>query len=155
MTPRLEQIDKIYARYFEALAAARAKTKPTDGIFGFGTKLSDDYCNGAFCEQMKKALAEAAEAGIPDTEAEEILHYVCRTAEQHRADSVAYWLLLAVVQYAQPLIARLTEPQAKALCTWYGETYPREQRLPTQKTFYEALCRQAGEKPHGIAFWRR
>ena len=132
-----EKLSGLLDEYDAAVREANARRKPGEGILGFGKKLSDDPCHGAFDRKIASLCEEMASAAPSDmAEAVALLFQ----AERDRAWlECARWMLVAVQRHALPLIPLLPEEEKRAMLAWYGKRYPAFQRLPVQQQIVRAL----------------
>ncbi|MBQ6528489.1 MAG: hypothetical protein IJI38_08195, partial [Clostridia bacterium] len=57
MQELLAALEKAFQDYREDLEKAQRRTKPTDGLLGFGRSLKDDACHDRFDERIEEAVA--------------------------------------------------------------------------------------------------
>lgn len=135
----------LYENYFLAVEEAERNCKPTDGLFGMGQKAADAPCHGYFEEDLTAWVKDFAEQN-PSSEAVcGVMRYMYTVPQEHQDSKVAYWMLLAVQGTTIELVPYLNVQDAKKIRDFYADTYPRAQRLPMQKTLYEAIEKRASD----------
>ncbi len=129
----------LYENYFLAVEEAERNCKPTDGLFGMGQKAADAPCHGYFEEDLTAWVKDFAEQRPSSEVVCSVMRYMFTVPQEHQDSKVAYWMLLAVQGATIELVPYLSVQDAKKIRDFYAEIYPRAQRLPIQKTLYEAI----------------
>ena len=135
----MEELQKLYTGYLDAVEQAQKKLVPASGLFGIGKRLSDDRCHDDFLEALGAYLAKKADTAASQ-EAREILERVYDAPIRYQdAPSAVDWIFIAAHGLTRPLIRRLSRQDAQRLLSWYQETYPRRERLPIQNQVLKDL----------------
>lgn len=134
----LNRLREIYGAYIEKTVQLQNDRKIFQGVLGFGAKLSDDPCHGQFAADVEAIVAEMA-AEVSAEEAQAALEFMLKTPEEHKGNTLAYWMLLAVHGKTNPLVAKLAAEGASELLEWYEKQYPKRMRLPVQKDLVKQL----------------
>ena len=62
MDPLLAALDQAFAVYRQEVEACEKKSRPTDGLLGFGHSLKDDACHERFDERVEQAVRDMGSA---------------------------------------------------------------------------------------------
>ena len=142
-------LEQAFTIYRQDLEICVRKSRPTDGLLGFGHSLKDDPCHERFDEKIKAAADGIAAASPSPEDAARAV----KTLLEHELSSwplAAQWMLRAIERHSLPLIPFLAPDTAQVLLKEYAARYKRWDRLPVQQEIYQALKRQAGaEKKRG------
>ena len=146
MEEYFDALAQAFAEYRQDLEDFQKKSRPTDGLLGFGRSLKNDSCHDRFDEKVEKIIGGLCAASpAPDTA--ERAAAILLTPEYDRPWPVsAEWMLRAAERHALGLIPFLTPAAAERLLKAYGARYKRWDRLPAQNTVFEALRKRAKEK---------
>ena len=139
MDETLASLKQAFERYREEIEAYERKSKPTDGLLGFGRSLKDDACHERFDERVAQAVREMCAAQpAPDT-AERAVRLLILRGDAADWPTAAQWMFRAVERHCVPLIPFLTPGAAAVLYGEYAERYRPWDRLPAQKDVLKAL----------------
>lgn len=121
--------------YLAELDRVITKSKPTDGLFGFGSSVKNHPCH----EQFFDAVGEAV-AGIADEEeAGEAARAILYADSSYDCPNSAKLMLTAIQGHIKKLIPLLSEEDKAEIKAYYDLKIPRGQRLPVQKEVYNML----------------
>ena len=137
-------VRQLYADYLERAHQVERDHKPGDGLFGFGSKPSDDPCHSQFAQELEECLKKLAAEAPSSTVVREVLDSIYEAPGENRDFLSAYWMLVAVQGVTLDLIPLLAPADAEALWRRYKKMYPRWERLPAQEKVHAALKRQCG-----------
>ena len=142
MQELLAALEKAFQDYREDLEKAQRRTKPTDGLLGFGRSLKDDACHDRFDERIEEAVASLCTLPPSPEDAEKAVRMLLL---QERMDLPlsAEWMLRAAERHALSLIPFLAPPAASQILADYQKRYRPWDRLPKQKEVLQALKKQA------------
>ena len=135
----IEDIKALYGEYLLQAAKLESERKVGDGLFGMGTKPSDDPCHDEFAKKLEALIGEFASADPTSAEVREVLSYIYNMPAEHREPLSSYWMLNAVHGLTLGLAERLSPQDAEKLCKLYEKEIPRRKRLPVQKKVMSAL----------------
>ena len=141
----IHQLEGIYEEYEEKLRQAQEKAGPFAGVFGMGDDPRKDACNQVFFEKLGEWVKAFLDSQPSPREAARGVEYILEYPVRHR-DSGTYWMTFAAQQHAQPMISRLERQAAQELRERFLKLYPKEERMPVQRSILEALTRQAGQE---------
>lgn len=133
-----EFLHELVNNYADEVTALIAASKPTDGLFGFGSSPKNDPCHARFFEAMRQAVSEG--------DACENVRFLLRAPQDCVVPDSCRLMLEAIHGLAEPLVEKLTAEQCREFAAWYDENVPKRRRLPVQRSLYKALRRQAGGK---------
>lgn len=135
----IEDIKALYGEYLLQAAKLESERKVGDGLFGMGTKPSDDPCHDEFAKKLEALIGEFASADPTSAEVREVLSYIYNMPAEHREPLSSYWMLNAVQGLTLELTDKLSPEDAAALCKEFSKLYKRWERLPVQQKIYSAL----------------
>lgn len=135
----LQAIQQLYADYLEKTAQLKRQRHLGEGLLGIGGGSTQDPCHDQFVADLKSALSRVTDTRLASNELKEILEYIYWTPLDNRDNQMAYWMLLAVQGLTVTLISGLERRDAAELWNRYQDSYPRPERLPTQKQVLNAL----------------
>ncbi len=138
-------LDQAFTIYRQDLENYARKSKPTDGLLGFGRSLKDDACHDRFDERVKEAVDGIAAASPTPEEAEKTVGLLLRY-DARDWPLAAQWMLRAMERHTLPLIPFLAPQAAAAFQKEYAARYKPWDRLPTQQEVFKALKRRAEGK---------
>ncbi len=127
----LLKLRALYERYLDRAAEAERSAKPLAGAFGMKGGPADDPCHGRFADELKELLKDFAQNDPDPDEARALLEEIFAASKQP-CPKCAYWMLLAVHNLTEPVIACLRTEDARTLRERYRGDYPRHRRLPSQ-----------------------
>ncbi len=136
-------LEQAFTLYRQDLENCVKKSKPTDGLLGFGRSLKDDPCHDRFDERVKEAVDGICAASPSPADASRAMEALLR----HETASwplAAQWMLRAIERHSIPLIPLLTPEAAALFLKEYAAQYKPWDRLPVQQEIYKALKRRAG-----------
>ena len=136
-------LDLAFTLYRQDLENCARKSKPTDGLLGFGRSLKDDPCHERFDERIKEAADGIAAASPSPEDAARAV----KTLLEHDLSSwplAAQWMLRAIERHSLPLIPFLAPDTAQVLLQEYAARNKPWERLPVQQEIYRALKGRAG-----------
>lgn len=135
----IEDVKALYGDYLMQAAKLESERKVGDGLFGMGTKPSDDPCHDEFAKKLEALIGEFASADPTSAEVREVLSYIYNMPAEHREPLSSYWMLNAVQGLTLELTDKLSPEDAAALCKEFSKLYKRWERLPVQQKIYSAL----------------
>ncbi len=141
-------LDLAFSKYSQDLEEYARKSKPTDGLLGFGRSLKDDPCHERFDERVKEAIDGICASSPAPEDASRTVKMLLRDDMQAWPLS-AQWMLRAIERHILPLIPFLSPASAAAFQKEYAARYKPWERLPVQQEVFKALKRQAGEEKKG------
>ena len=143
-------LEDAFTVYRQDLEAYAKKSKPTDGLLGFGRSLKDDSCHDRFDGRVKEAVDGVIAASPAPEEAARAVKTLLRD-DMSSWPLAAQWMLRAVERHSIPLIPFLAPEAAAAFLKAYAARYKRWDRLPAQQEIFKALKNRAGaeKKPGG------
>ena len=136
---KLDEIKALYSAYIEYVSQLEAEKSPTDGLLGFGKKISDDSCHDRFAEKLEDMLKEFADCEPSSDEVYAVMEFICHAPAEYSEPESAYWMLNAVHGLVIGLAERLSYDDAQRLMVQYEKDIPRHKRLPVQKKLYKTL----------------
>ena len=143
-SPFLQELRQIYADYSAAVMTLELNRKPMAGLLGFGSGPGSDPCHDRFADAVEKALGRFALETPSSEEIRAVLRYMFDASGGELVSRHAYWMLLAVHSFAQPLIGFLSPEDASVLEQEYVQAFPKHARLPAQQKLVSRLRQQAG-----------
>ena len=132
-------LEQAFADYRQDLEGFQRKSKPTDGLLGFGRTLGDDPCNERLDERIRQTVEALCVLQPSPGEAERAIRLLLFDQGTKAWPTEAQWMLRAVERHALPLIPYLEKERSALLCQEYGKRYRPWDRLPVQKQVYKAL----------------
>ncbi len=136
-------LDQAFTIYRQDLENYARKSKPTDGLLGFGRALKDDPCHDRFDERVKEAV-DGIRAGSPSPENASLAVRALLRDDMASWPLAAQWMLRAIERHSLSLIPFLTPEAAAVFFREYAARYKPWDRLPVQQEIYRALKRRAG-----------
>ena len=136
-------LEQAFAVYRQDLEDYARKSKPTDGLLGFGRSLKDDPCHDRFDERVKEAVSGIRDASPTPEDAARTVKMLLRN-DSSSWPLAAQWMLRAIERHSIPLIPFLSPEAAAEFLKDYGGRYKPWDRLPVQQEIYKALKHQAG-----------
>lgn len=143
MEEHFAALELAFEKYRQDLDDYARKSKPTDGLLGFGHSLKDDPCHDRFDERVKEAVDGVVAAAPTPEDAKQIVGMLFRSDTQSWP-LAAQWMLRAIERHILPLIPFLSPDSAAAFQKEYAARYKPWERLPVQQEVFKALKRQAG-----------
>ena len=138
-------LSRAFADYRQDIEDFEHKSKPTDGLFGFGRSLQNDACNDRFDKHVEQAVTDLVSAGPSPEDAERAIRMIL--SQDTRAwPLAAQWMLRAVERHCIPLTPFLTPAAAATLQKEYAGRYRPWDRLPAQKQLLQALNKAQSDK---------
>ena len=144
MEEHFAALELAFETYRQDLDEFARKSKPMDGLLGFGRSLKDDPCHDRFDERVKEAV-DGIVAASPTPEAAKQTVSMLLRSDMQSWPPAAQWMLRAIERHILPLIPFLSPDSAAAFQTEYAARYKPRERLPVQQEVFKALKRQAGE----------
>ena len=132
-------LSKAYTDYRQDIEAFERKSKPTDGLFGFGRSLQNDACNDRFDQRVEEAVSAIAAVKPAAECAERVIRTLLIRDDLRTWPLPAQWMLQAAERHALQLIPFLSSEAAAALHKEYADRYRPWERLPVQKQLLQAL----------------
>ena len=136
-------LNQAFTEYRQELEEYARKSKPTDGLLGFGRSLKDDPCHDRFDERVKEAV-DGIVAASPTPEAAKQTVGMLLRSDTQSWPLAAQWMLRAIERHILPLIPFLSPDASAAFQKEYAARYKPWDRLPVQQEVFKALKRQAG-----------
>ena len=143
MEERFAALENAFTVYRQDLEACAKKSKPTDGLLGFGRSLKDDSCHDRFDGRVKEAVDGVIAASPTPEDAARAVKALLRD-DMSSWPLAAQWMLRAIERHSIPLIPFLSPEAAAEFLKDYGGRYKPWDRLPVQQEIYKALKYQAG-----------
>lgn len=147
MEELLDALEQAYTRYRQDIETYERKSKPTDGLLGFGRSLKDDACHERFDERIAEAVSAICGSKPAPEAAERAVRALIAREDTDTWPIAAQWMLRAVERHSMPLLAYLSPEAANALSRQYASRYKPWDRLPAQKQVLKALKAAGKEKP--------
>ncbi len=136
-------LEQAFALYRQDLENCVKKSKPTDGLLGFGRSLKDDPCHDRFDERVKEAV-DGICAVSPSSENASLALRALLRDDMASWPLAAQWMLRAIERHSLSLIPFLTPEAAAVFFREYTARYKPWDRLPVQQEIHRALKRRAG-----------
>lgn len=136
-------LEQAFTLYRQDLDSFAKKSRPLDGVLGFGRSLKDDSCHDRFDERVKEAVDSISTASPTPEDAARTLRMLLRD-DFSAWPLAAQWMLRAIERHCIPLIPFLTPEAAAVFQKEYAARYKPWDRLPVQQEIFKALKRQAG-----------
>ena len=132
-------LEQAFIDYRQDVEAYQRRSRPTDGLLGFGRSLKDDACHDRFDGRVKQAVDGICASRPSPEEAERTLKALLLRADGETWPLASQWMLRAVERHGLPLIPFLTREAAAGLFRAYAGRYRPWDRLPAQKEVCRAL----------------
>ena len=142
MEEHFAALELAFAKYRQDLEEYARKSKPTDGLLGFGHSLKDDPCHERFDERVKEAVDGIISASPTPEAAKQTVSILLRSDTQSWP-LAAQWMLRAIERHILPLIPFLSPDASAAFQKEYAARYKPWDRLPVQREIYKALKQRA------------
>lgn len=143
MEERFAALEQAFTIYRQDLEACIRKSKPTDGLLGFGHSLKDDPCHERFDERVKEAVDGICALSTDPEDAARTVRMLLRN-DMSSWPVAAQWMLRAIERHCLPLIPCLSPSDAGVFLKDYTARYKPWDRLPVQQEIYKALKHRAG-----------
>ena len=143
MEEHFAALEQAFAVYKQDLEDFARKSRPTDGLLGFGRSLKNDSCHDRFDERIKEAVESACAASPAPEDAARIVRMLLRD-DFSVWPLAAQWMLRAAERHTIPLIPFLSPEAAAAFHKEYAARYKPWDRLPVQQEIMKALKQRAG-----------
>ena len=151
----LSQLIAYYDEYEKELEELHRKAPATAGMLGMAGHPRDDRCNEIFYYNVEKWVDGFLKDNPGPAEVDAVTEWILKLAHSHREDHT-YWFSYAIQAHAKKLIPRMSREKAQELQKWYGEAYPRVDRLPVQNEVYKMLLKHSGQsRPGGFGWFRK
>ena len=132
-------LEQVFEAYRQEVEAYLRKSKPTDGLLGFGRSLKDDACHDRFDERIAQAVEKICQAAPDPDQAEKAIRMLISRTDLQAWPLAAQWMLRAIERHSLPLIPFLSREAASGLYREYADRYRPWDRLPVQKEVLKAL----------------
>ena len=142
MEDHFAALEQAFILYRQDLEDFAKKSKPTDGLLGFGRSLKNDACHDRFDERVKEAVEGICAASPAPEDAAKTVDLLLRYDAREWPLS-AQWMLRAIERHTLPLIPLLAPEAAAALQKEYAARYKPWDRLPAQQEVFKALKHRA------------
>ena len=139
MEENLAALEQAFISYREEIEAFERKSKPMDGLLGFGRSLRNDSCHDRFDERVAQAVNGICGLQPTPETAERAVRMLISRDDFSAWPLAAQWMLRAVERHSIPLIPFLTSAASAALYSEYARRYRPWDRLPVQKDVLKAL----------------
>lgn len=136
----LEEVKELYSSYTDKVMQLKLNKKLTDGIFGMGTRISDDPCHEEFAKALEDLLKRFEESSPGSSEVRELLEYIYLYPYGHKDIVSVYWMTTAVHSLTLDIIKLLDAKSASELRKQYITLCPKLKQLPVQKKICRALA---------------
>ena len=136
-------LEQAFTLYRQDLDNYAKKSRPTDGLLGFGRSLKDDACHERFDERVKEAVDGVIAVSPASEDAARTMKMLLRD-DLSAWPLAAQWMLRAIERHCIPLIPFLTPETAAAFQKEYTARYKPWDRLPVQQEILKALKQRAG-----------
>ena len=143
------ELEQAFAAYRREIADYERKSRPTDGLLGFGRSLGNDACHDHLDARIEKIVQQACDAGVAPQEAEALVRALLLPKPTAPWPVAAQWMLRAAERHSIPLIPLLSGEAAAAICREYAVRYRPWDRLPAQKQVLHALSQARGAAAPG------
>lgn len=143
MNEYIGALEQAFADYRQDLENYQKKSKPTDGLLGFGRSLKDDPCHDRLYQKVEEIMEEMCASAPSEGDAERAARFLLFRDDVQTWPLAAQWMLRAVERHTIPLIPFLKPETASTLLRQYGKRYRPWDRLPVQKEVYKALRERA------------
>lgn len=144
----LDELEKLYSEYVDAMNALAEKNANIQGLFRSmgGGGAGSDICNVKFSEGVKLCLENCADEKPAEGEAMAIAELVLGYPAKNAAGNRATLMMEAVQGALLPIIPFLSKTEAQSLLDRYYDKRAVKRFLPSQKKTYLALCALANAK---------
>ena len=143
MEELMAALDRAFTDYRRELEECQRKSKPTDGLLGFGHSIKDDPCHAQVDERVEKIAAEIRDAGPSPQDAERAVLMLLARDDTPAWPVSAQFMLWALERHCIPLIPFLSSETAYGCLKKYDARYKRWDRFPAQVEVYKALKARA------------
>ena len=131
-------LDKACSDYRQDVRTFLDKSRPTDGLLGFGRSLKDDSCHDRFDKALEQAVSLLAKGGPSPDDAQQAIRMLLSLDMRDQPEAVQ-WMLRAVERHCLVLVPFLSSDAADGLYREYAKRYRPWDRLPVQKQLLQAL----------------
>ena len=135
-------LERVFTMYREDLDNYEKKSKPTDGLLGFGRSLKDDPCHDRLDERVEAIMKDLCASQPSPQEAARFAGLLLRD-DAGSWPLAAQWMLRAIERHILPLVPFLSPGDAARFLKAYAARYRPWDRLPVQREVFRALKRQA------------
>ena len=142
MEERFAALEQAFIIYRQDLEACVRKSKPTDGLLGFGRSLKDDPCHDRLDERVEAIMKDLCASQPSPQEAARFVGLLLRD-DAGSWPLAAQWMLRAIERHILPLVPFLSPDDAARFLKAYAARYRPWDRLPVQREVFKALKRQA------------
>ena len=133
----------ILNQYEAALQELDSRSRPGEGLFGFGRKKADDPCHDAMDQSVETLVSRLAADPDAVSEVPGFLRLLLEAESARPWPDHARWMLVAAQRHGMPLVPLLSPSDASDLASWYAARYSRFDRFPAQQTLLKALKARA------------
>jgi len=145
METYFDALSRAFAEYRQDVEDFERKSRPTDGLFGFGRSLQNDACNDRFDKAVELAVTGLVSAGPSAADAERAVRMVL-TQDLRAWPLASQWMLRAAERHCILLVPFLAPAAAAALEKEYAGRYRRYERMPVQKQLLQALKKRGADR---------
>ena len=139
MEEYLTALEQAFIAYRQDIESCQKKSRPTDGLLGFGHSLKDDACHERFDERIAQTVSDLCKADPAPETAEQAVALLIARSDSASWPLAAQWMLRAIERHSLPLIPFLAPAAAARLQKDYAARYRPWDRLPAQKEVQKAL----------------
>ena len=139
MSSYADKFREIMDQYEASLQALDSRSRPGDGIFGFGRKKADDPCHDAMDQAVEALLARLAADPEAAPEAPGLLRLLLEAESARPWPDHARWMLMASQRHGMLLVPLLSPRDAAEIAARYAALYSRFDRFPAQQALLKAL----------------
>ena len=133
------ELENAFADYRRAVDESMKRSRPTDGLLGFGRSLKDDACHDILDRQIDLSVGKLCRSGPDEATAERAVRMLLFREDLAQWPLAAQWMLIAIQRHSLPLIPFLSPGVAAALYKAYSAQYRPWERLPAQNEILKAL----------------
>lgn len=145
----MERLHSLIQDYVSWTESEKGRKNAFQVVFSSGTEDNRPE-HDAFYQAVGAWAKDFASSDPDQIQRRKALEMLLFAASEHK-DSQAEWYLIAIQNWAKPLIAGLEGPGRESLGEHYAAAYPKSRRLPVQTETYQMLT---GEK-RKILFFRK
>lgn len=138
----LTELQQLYDAYLREAEEVRKNTPGMQGYMGMGNDPKQNPCHMAFYRKVEDWVCRFLQSAPDSRQVYEAVFYILQAADSHRGTD-AYWYYFASQGLLKPLIPLLTTEDCRNLRDWYGEHYPKKERLPVHTQLFKILTKCA------------
>ena len=136
-----EKINEVIEAYLEKSEEVLKKSKPSDGLLGFGDDPRRNPCHEQFYGDMGRTVEEICEDDLTEDEAYCAVMTILEAGRKRECPNMCKWMLVACQGHTIPLLSYLSAQSKEKLKKWYDDNVPKRTRLPVEKEVYRAISK--------------